>query len=460
MVEVGERLRSEVTYAVGGLFSRRDENRCSSLGKCSRRARLGSDTNSAGGPNGRLSASRCSSSKYIFGNVAASTGATFAADKLDNLPATKLDFLNMKTLAVIAAVSIILICALRVWHPGAAESLAPDSLCATYVGPAFIFPDESRSTIALRAGTATDVTFLSLDTGHTEGARIPVRQPVLAASIQQAAGKLLLALSDGTGVRISRFDLVRRSESSEEFFDHIDAQLAVFVQNGNYLFGVTAKGFIFKVDILERKVETLKTSAAIKASSLAVSQDGARLYVAGSGLTIVDAKSMRIESELAADQILVEVSASPDGHTLALRNLNSIELLDLGKENGADALASTVVDPMPNGASISTIDRLVFSQDGSTLFYIKASDPSPELLSLSTNDLRILARMPIGPRPNAIAIVPDRGWILLTAGHTGHEKLTTVDIKTQKVVFESALSGSSPSGTTGADGCSKVRKDR
>ena len=272
--------------------------------------------------------------------------------------------------------------------------------------------------------------------------------------MRQSAGTLLLALSDGGGVRISSFDLTKRSKNSTEFFEHIDALLAVFAPNGNYLFGVTTKGSIFKVDTLERKVEMLE-AAATKANSLAISQNGASLYVAGMGLTIVDTKSMRIDSELTAESNLLEVSASPDGHTLALRNLKSIELFDLSKASGGEALASTVVDPLPNGASISTIGWVVFSPDGFSLFYIKASDPGPELISLSAADLRVVARMPIGPRPNAIAVVPDRGWILLTAGHSGQEKLAAVDIKTQKVVFESAVSGSSSAGTIGSEGCPK-----
>ncbi len=363
----------------------------------------------------------------------------------------------MRAPAVIAAIGTILIGALRIWHDEAVDSPASDSLCAEYVGPAFIITDESRATIATRAGSMTDVTFFSLDTGHADGTRIPVRQPLLAASTRQATGTLLLALSEAGGVRISSFDLTQRGKNSTEFFDHIEARLAVFARNGNDLFGVTEKGLIFKIDILQGKVETLEV-AATKASSLAVSQNGARLYVAGMGLISVDTKSLRIESQLTGEPDLLEVSASPDGHTLALRNLQSIELFDLAKTSGGGAVTSTVVDPMPNGASSSTIGRLAFGSDGSNLFYIKASEPGPELLSLSANDLRVLARMPIGPRPTAIAIVPDRGWILLTAGHSGQESLVAVDIKTQKVVFESALSGSSSAAKTESVTCSKVHK--
>ena len=361
----------------------------------------------------------------------------------------------MKRLIVIAGIGIILITALRVWYFEAAESPASDSLCVTFVGPPFIIPDESRAAIAVRL---TDVAFFSLVTGHADGARIPVRQPLLAASMPQAGGTLLLALSDGGGVRISSFDLTKRRENSTEFFDHIDAQLAVFAPNGEYLFGVTAKGIIFKVDVFERKVETFD-GAATKANSLAVSQNGARLYVAGMGLAIVDTKSMRIESELTAEPNLIEVSASPDGHTLALRNLKSIELFDLTEASGG-ALASADVDPMPNVASISSISRLVFAPDGSTLFYLKASGTGSELLSLSTNDLHVKARMPTAPYPNAMALVPERGWILLTAGIPGHEKLVAVDVKTQAVVYEAALSGGPSAGTTGSGGCPVVHKDK
>ena len=364
--------------------------------------------------------------------------------------------MNIKRLLITAAAGIIAIFALR--SPLSASEITPESaantLCVTLVGPAFIIPDESQATIAVHAGALPGVAFVSLNTGHSEG-RIPIRQRFLAASMPEDADALTLALSDGTGVRISSVDVAHRQVKSTEVFGGLDVQLAVFTQNGRYLLGVTTKGAVFKVDLIARKIEVMG-DVTLRAASIAVSPTNTKLYVAGDGVTVIDIDHMRVASQLTAEQNLLEVAASPDGHTLILRNWHDIELFDLeGKKNG-EARASAVVDPVPNGASVNSTSRLAVAADGSSLFYIKASGMGSELISLSMSDLHIEARSTIGPYPNAIAIVPDRRWVLFTAGVSGQEHLEAVDMKTHAVIFKAALPGMPSTSSQRSDRCSST----
>ena len=229
--------------------------------------------------------------------------------------------------------------------------------------------------------------------------------------------------------------------------------MAIFASNGNYLLGVTTQGTVFKADLAARKVELIE-GTTLKAASLTVSPSGTTLYVAGDGLTVVDVDHMRVTSKLTTEPDLLEVAASPDDHTVVLRNWHNIELFNItGAESGKPA-ASVIVDPVPNGASISSTSRLAFAADGSSLFYIRASGTGSELISLSTNDLHIEARSTIGAYPNAIAIMPERGWVLVTAGVVGQEQFEAIDMKTQAVIFKEALAGSSSSYARTSDGCS------
>lgn len=327
----------------------------------------------------------------------------------------------------------------------------PPSLCTSYVGPAFIIPDEAHATIAVHAGPSPGISLVSLNTRRAEGF-IPVLQPILAASLPRADGALTLALSDGKGVRISNFDIAGRKETSTRLFRALDAQMAVFSPNGKYLLGVTTTGAVFKMDLVGDKVELIE-GLALRAASIAVSPTSTRLYVAGDGLTVIDVDRMTVASSLTSGKRLLEVASSPDGLALALRNLHDIEVVDLTESKNNGVLASVAVDPTPNGASVSSISRLAFTMDGSTLFYIRASDTESELVSLSINPLHIETRSQVGPYPNAIATAPDRRWVLISAGFTGHEQLEAIDMKTQAVVFKADLPGSAPAPTKGSHGC-------
>jgi DNA-binding beta-propeller fold protein YncE len=339
--------------------------------------------------------------------------------------------------------------------PSAAQ-IAPNtatlSLCTTIVGPAFIIPDESRSTIAVHAGEVRGVSILSLKTGRPQGQRIPILQRLLAALVLRTTGTLIVGLSDDAGIRVSNFDLANRTLQSTEVFAGIDAESAVFAPNGKYLLGVTRTGAVFKVDLSGKTVQVIQ-GLSVQARSLAVSPTGTKLYVAGDGLAVVDIEGMRVETTLAPAEHLLEVAVSPDAHTLALRNWHDIELLGLTGPTAGEILASVVVDPTPSGPSISSTRRLAFAPDGSRLFYIRAFNAESELTTLSMNDLRIEAKLVIPPYASAIAIAPERGLVLLTAGLSGQEQLEALDMKTRRVIFTSPLPRDSSAQTNGALRC-------
>ena len=318
-------------------------------------------------------------------------------------------------------------------------------LCTTFVGPAFILPDELGAMVAVHAGPLRGVSFLSLKTGRAEGSiSIPYR--FLSATMPRGDGVLVLALSDGKRIRISSVNLANLKVTSTEVLPGIDVRLAAFSPNGKYLLGVSELGAIFKVNLATQKVDIIE-GATVVAASLAVSHTGAKLYVAGDGLTEIDVDRMKVSSKLTSEKNLLEVVVTPDDHALALRNWHDIELLDLAPSKSGAMLASAEVDPIPNGASISSTSRLAFSGDGGTLFYVRASKTDSEVISLSANDLHVEARVTVGPDPEAIAIVPDRRWLLFARGFAGHGQLQAIDLKTQTVVFKAALPGN-PSNPT------------
>ena len=155
---------------------------------------------------------------------------------------------------------------------------------------------------------------------------------------------------------------------------------------------------------------------------------------------------------------VLEVVASPNDGTVVVRNWHDIEILYPEKAGTQGVVASTVVDQTPNGASVSSTSRLAFSADGSELFYIKVSDDEPKLISMSTNDLHLEASIPVGPYPNAIAVVPKLPWVFVTAGFPEEQYLEAIDVNTRQLIFKAALRGDASMSANRFDGCVNGRK--
>jgi DNA-binding beta-propeller fold protein YncE len=348
----------------------------------------------------------------------------------------------------ITVTTISILFALSLAKPGKSAD-GPVSLCATYDGPAYIGAVESRNAVALHAGQYPGISFISLDTGQLE-AQIYVPQRFLAASLAPDGKLLTLAVSDTSGIRIRSFDVPSRKETSAQFFAKETANLAAFTPDGSSLLGVTTGGNVFKVDIRANKIEALEGAAAT-GQAIAISANGERLYVAGSGITVIDIHRLRVLSTLTQETLLLGIAVSPDDKLLAVRNRHSIELLNAA--NGSKVGDSVVVDATPDAISASLVN-MAFSPDGSQLFYARASYIESELISFSLPVLRIEKRSKVGPVPSAIAVVPSRHWVLLTTGAPGNEQLEAFDMRTLGLKFHAALAnGATRNADSQRSGC-------
>jgi WD40 repeat protein len=353
---------------------------------------------------------------------------------LDSLPAVK-PSVNMKpvlTIFAVTTISILFALSSRA-KPGKSEE-GPVSLCATYDGPAFIGPDESRNAVALHTGQYHGISFVSLDTGQLE-TQIAVPQRFLAASLAPDGKLLTLGESDTSGIRIRRFDVASRKEISAQFFAKQTANLAAFTPDGSSFLGVTTGGDVFKVDIKANKLDALEGAAAT-AQAIAISANSDRLYVAGKGITVIDIHRLRVLSTLTQETLLLGIAVSPDDKMLAVRNRHSLELLNAA--NGSRVGDSVVVDATPDAISSSLVN-IAFSPDGSQLFYARASYVESELISFSLPALRIEKRLKVSPITSAIAVVPSRQWVLLTTGAPGKEQVEAFDMRTLAIKFQAAL---------------------
>lgn len=336
------------------------------------------------------------------------------------------------TIIAVTTFSLLFAIGLRA-NPGKSAE-GPVSLCATYDGPAFIGPDESRNAVALHAGQYHGILFMSLDTGHLD-AHIYFPQRFLAASLAPDGKLLTLAVSDTAGIGILSFDVPSRKETSAEFFPKQTANLAAFTPDGRSLLGVTTEGNVFKIDVKANKLDALEGAAAT-AQAIAISANSNLLYVAGRGITVIDIHHLRVLSSLTQETLLLGIAVSPDGNTLAVRNRHSLELLNA--ENGNKVGDSVVVDAAPDAISASLVN-IAFSPDGSQLFYARASYAESELISLSLPALRIEKRSKVSPIPSAIVVVPSRQWVLLTTGAPGKEQLEAFDMRTLAIKFQATL---------------------
>ena len=288
----------------------------------------------------------------------------------------------------------------------------------------------------MHAGQYPGISFVSLDTGQTEG-YIAAPQRFLAASMA-ADGKLLtIAVSDSSGIRIRSFDVPSRRQTPVQlFFPKQTAYLAVFTQDAKSLLGVTTKGDVFRIDVGGNKLDILERVAEA-AQAIAISANG-RLYVAGRGISVIDIDRLSFLSTLTHETLLLGIAVSPDDKMLAVRNKHSLEILDAA--TGGRVGDSVVVDSTPDAISASLVN-IAFSPDGSQLFYARASYVESELFSLSLPALHIEKRSKVSPLPSAIAVIPSHQWVLLTTGSPGREQIEAFDMRTLAVKFQAALTG-------------------
>lgn len=322
------------------------------------------------------------------------------------------------------------------------------TLCATTEGPAFIGFDDSRKAVAVHAGLSRGVSFISLETGQLV-AEISIPRRFLAASMAQDAKELKVATLDASGISILRFDVAAGKETYVQPYPILAVDLAAFTPDGDSLVGVTAEGTVFKVSIDAKRLDT-RAGAAPAAQAIAVSADGRRLYVASKGITEIDIPSLRVLSVVARKSLLTGIAVSPDNGLLAVRDLHSLEILDAAsKSEIGDPLAEDVA---PDAAS-ATSPNIVFSPDGSQLFYVRAGAVTSQLRSLSVRPLGSGSQATVGPYASAMGISPFRQAILLTTGGPDKEMLEAYDMKTLALKFQLAVPDGSRHAESHRKGC-------
>jgi hypothetical protein len=175
--------------------------------------------------------------------------------------------------------------------------------------------------------------------------------------------------------------------------------------------------------------------------------------VVGDGLTVIDYERMTLIPMSVSATHLLEVVESYDGRALVLRHFDYVEKLSMAGPEKGKVLVSNVVDSAPDVASLDSTHRLTFAPDGASLFFVRAAKSGSELVTLSSEDLRVETRSPIGPYPSAISAVPDRHWVLVTTGFAGNEQLEALDTIKHAVVFRAILPGGSTSPTKSLGAC-------
>lgn len=124
-----------------------------------------------------------------------------------------------------------------------------------------------------------------------------------------------------------------------------------------------------RIDVIDtsagKPVRTIKTPGS--ASGLAISADGARLYVtcasAASKVAVIDAASGRIQAQIAAGHTAHSPVLSPDGKSLYICNRLSddVSVIDLARSS---ELARVKVPREPEGAAPSRDGRFLFVANG------------------------------------------------------------------------------------------------
>jgi YVTN family beta-propeller protein len=166
---------------------------------------------------------------------------------------------------------------------------------------------------------------------------------------------------------------------------------------------------------------------------LALSRDGARLYVACEGtgeILIVDTHRRAVVGRAKVGRLPFGMALSPDQQLLYVSNRgdNSVMALDLVS---LKVRQSSAVGDDPHG--------LLVDPDGSRLFVANLS--TNDLCILDTNDLSEVKRLSLGTGPFDLALSPDQGTLFASNQYSNPvpfrtppiPELTLVDLKAQLV---------------------------
>ncbi len=178
----------------------------------------------------------------------------------------------------------------------------------------------------------------------------------------------------------------------------------------------------------------------IQPVSVAVSPDGARVFVANSAgysLTVLDAQSLRpvTGSPVPVGKYPISVAVSPDGARVFVANNNDRTLTVLD----AQSLRPVTGSPVPVGESPTCV---AVSPDGTRVFVVNSDDNTLTVLDAQLNQVTG-SPVRVGNRAQSVAVSPDGARVFVV--NSGDNTLTVLDAQLSPVPGSPVRVGNSPS---------------
>jgi YVTN family beta-propeller protein len=178
------------------------------------------------------------------------------------------------------------------------------------------------------------------------------------------------------------------------------------------------------VTVIDRNNVVLATIALPNPHGLALSPDGARLYVGDYGagaLTVVDTATRTVLGQVAVGGLPVGIAVHPSGARVYVAAFAANALV------AVDAATRTVVGQAAVGAGAAGV---ALSPNGDTAFVANMNDNSVSIVR--TADMAVLATVPVGSQPVGVAAAP--GGQAVFVANSADGTLTTIDTATRAAV--------------------------
>jgi len=222
-------------------------------------------------------------------------------------------------------------------------------------------------------------------------------------------------------------------------------------------------------------------------NSVAVSQDGTKVYVANSGsnsVSVIDTASGFIAATIGVGSAPYGVAASPDGSSVYVANSssNTVSVINVATNTVTGTIGGVGEQPeflavSPDGTrvytgnyssnSVSVIDTatntvadtilvgagpqgIAVSPDGTRAYVACTGSPAAAVLVIDTAKNRVIGKIAVGSSPVGVAVSPDGTRVYVAASR---QTVEVIDTATNTVTSEIAIPGSDtsyayPSGVT------------
>ena len=175
---------------------------------------------------------------------------------------------------------------------------------------------------------------------------------------------------------------------------------------------------LYVLDLRSRSVLRRVVLPAVPYTCL-VSRGGDRVFVSlwsAAGIAIVDAARLEVSRVVPVGDHPCEMVETGDGARLFVANANhnTVSVLDLRMERVAETLTSA---PDPKAPAGSTPNAVALDRDGRRLYVANADNNCLAVLDVSRDGhTRPLGFIPTGGYPTGVAVLPQRGTILVSNG--------------------------------------------